>query len=250
MVFSKKHRPLRFLPTVSFCAMVATSAVAGTGGAAAGFEVEGLLYADDFQGDLSQWVPEQEVDGTTKLVDGALEITSPKGSTVWFRPKLEGPVLIEYTATMVDEGGPHDRVSDLNCFWMAIDPESPEDLFYEGHGRTGSFSTYHPLRLYYVGYGANDNTTTRFRRYPGDGSRPMLPEHDLRQPEFMHTPNQPVKIQIVARGSTIQFLRDGELVYDIEDPEPYTEGWFGFRTVRNRMVIDDFRVYRLAPEGE
>lgn len=37
--------------------------------------------------------------------------------------------MIEYTATMFEEGGPHDRVSDLNYFWMAIDPKAPEGIF-------------------------------------------------------------------------------------------------------------------------
>jgi hypothetical protein len=150
---------------------------------------------------------------------------------------------------MVDEGGPYDRVSDLNCFWMAIDPDSPENLFFDEHERTGSFRTYHPLRLYYVGYGANNNTTTRFRRYPGDGSRPMLPEHDLADERFMHTPNQPIRIQIISDENRILFLRDGEIVYDIYDPEPFTEGWFGFRTVRNHMRIDDFLVYQLNSDS-
>lgn len=208
-------------------------------------ETGSLLYQDDFNEDLSQWVVEQEPNGTTTIIDGKMDIFSPKGSTIWFKHRLEGPIRIEYTATMVDEGGPHDRVSDLNCFWMAIDPDNPEDLFFDEHERTGSFGTYHPLRLYYVGYGANNNTTTRFRRYPGDGSRPMLPEHDLTDERFMHTPNQPIRIEIISDGNRIQFLRDGEIVYDIHDPEPYTEGWFGFRTVRNHMRIDDFRVYQL-----
>ncbi|MEM8954840.1 MAG: DUF6250 domain-containing protein [Verrucomicrobiota bacterium] len=205
-----------------------------------------LLYEDDFAGDLSQWVVEQMPGGTTEVRDGRLEIDDAKGCTVWFREKLSGPLLIEFEATMIAEGGKHDRVSDLNCFWMAIDPEHPEDLFAD-EARGGSFKNYHALRLYYVGYGANNNTTTRFRRYPGDGSRPNLPEHDLRDERFRHRGNETVKIQIIVDGRTIRYLRDGEIVFDFEDREPYTEGWFGFRTVRNRMRIDDFRVYRLLP---
>jgi len=204
-----------------------------------------LIYSDDFGGDLSQWVLEQEPGGTTTVVDSQMDIYSPGGSTIWFKHKLDGSVRIEYTATMVDEGGPHDRVSDLNCFWMAIDPDHPEDLF-ASNQRDGSFATYDPLRLYYVGYGANDNTTTRFRRYPGDGTRPLLPEYDLSDPKFMLTANQPVRITIVTDGSTVQFLRDDEIVYDIQDPSPFTQGWFGLRTVRNHMWIDDFKIYQLG----
>ena len=207
-----------------------------------------VLYEDDFGADLSQWVVEQAGGGTTVLKNGQLDIDDAKGCTVWFKEKLAGSVMIEYEATLMKRGGKHDRVSDLNCFWMAIDPKNPEDLF-ANKNRGGSFKNYHPLRLYYVGYGANNNTTTRFRRYPGDGSRPCLPEHDLRDKKFMHKPNKTIKIQIIADGGKIQYLRDGDIVFDFLDKNPFREGWFGFRTVRNHMRIDNFRVYRLSPKS-
>ena len=177
---------------------------------------------------------------------GRLEINDARGCTTWFKEKLSGPIAIEYEATLIKDGGKNDRVSDLNCFWMAIDPKHPDDLFKKSRERGGKFPNYHSLRLYYVGYGANNNKTTRFRRYPGDGTRPCLPEHDLRDQQFLHTPNQTIKIRIVANGETIQYWRDGELVFDVKDPEPFTEGWFGFRTVRNHLVLDNFKVIRLG----
>ena len=206
---------------------------------------EQVIHKDDFDKDLSHWVVEQGRKGTTTLEDGQLDINDASGCTVWFKQKLTGAIMIEYEATMIKQGGKHDRVSDLNCFWMAIDPKNPEDLF-ANKKRGGSFRKYDPLQLYYAGYGANNNTTTRFRRYPGGGSRPCL--RDLRDKKFMHTPNKTLKIQIIANGSKIQYWRDGEIVIDFEDKNPFTEGWFGFRTVRNHMRIDNFRVYRLSPK--
>jgi hypothetical protein len=206
-----------------------------------------LIYTDDFGGDLSQWVVEQMPGGTTTLQDGQLDINDAAGCTVWFKHKLEGPVMIEYDATLVQQGGEYDRVSDLNCFWMAVDPGHPDDLFANAEKRGGKFENYHALRLYYVGYGANGNTTTRFRRYPGDGSRPCLPGYDLQDQQFLHTPNKTLKIQIIADGSTIRYLRDGEPVFDFKDENPFTEGWFAFRTAQNHLRIDNFRVYRPAP---
>jgi hypothetical protein len=208
-----------------------------------------VLYEDDFSTDLSQWVVEQMPGGTTTLQDGQLVINDAKGCTVWFKHKLTGPIMIEYDVTILQQGGAFDRVSDLNCFWMAIDPENPEDLFVNSQKRGGLFRNYDSLRLYYVGYGANNNTTTRFRRYGGDGSRTLLPEHDLSDKRFMLEPNKTMKIQIIADGGTIRYLRDGEVIYDFEDPSPFTEGWFGFRTVENHMQIDNFKVFRL-PAGQ
>ena len=204
-----------------------------------------LWYRDDFDKDLSQWVVEQSK-GTTRLVNGRLDIDDGGGCTLWFKQKLSAPVLIEYEATPIKAGGRHDRVSDLNCFWMAIDPRHPENIFAETDSRTGDFSKYHPFRLYYVGYGGNNNSTTRFRRYPGDGSRPLLPEHDLKDEKFLLKPNKTLKIQIVSDGSRQQYIRDGEVIFDFTDDKPFVEGWFGFRTVSNHLKIDNFRVYRLG----
>jgi hypothetical protein len=206
-----------------------------------------LVYSDDFDRDLSAWVVEQAPDSTTRLIDGKLDIDDDKGCTVWFKERLSGPLVIEYDATMIKRGGRNDRVSDLNCFWMAIDPAHPDDLFAGSKERGGKFPKYDALRLYYVGYGANENKTTRFRRYPGDGTKPLLPEHDLSAPSLMNVANKTVHIQVIADHGRIQFLRDGEMVINFQDRAPFESGWFGFRTVRNHMQIDNFRVYRPAP---
>ncbi|MDF1573318.1 MAG: DUF6250 domain-containing protein [Bacteroidales bacterium] len=55
-----------------------------------------------------------------------------------------------------------------------------------------------------------------------------------------------MKIQLITTGNKVQYWRDGELIYDIYDKDPYLEGWFGFRTVRSHLRLDNFKVYRLA----
>jgi len=204
-----------------------------------------ILYQDDFAEGLDNWVVEQMPGGSVRIAGGKLEIEDAKGCTVWFRNKLAGPVMIEYEAQIIKQGGPHDRGSDLNCFWMAQDLKSYDNLFAGSQRRGGRFKNYDALRLYYVGYGANHNSTTRFRRYIGTGERPVLPEHDLSDEKYMLKYNVPMKIQLIADCERIAYLRDGEVIYDVHDPEPYTDGWFGFRTVNNRMTIDKFKVYRL-----
>jgi hypothetical protein len=57
-----------------------------------------------------------------------LDVDVPDGCTVWFRPRIDGPVDIAFDAVAVSRGGANDRVSDLNCFWMARDARSPGDL--------------------------------------------------------------------------------------------------------------------------
>jgi hypothetical protein len=155
--------------------------------------------------------------------------------------------MIEYEATVISAGGKNDRVSDLNCFWMATDARSPDDLF--ATHRSGKFEDYNPLRAYYVGLGGNGNTTTRFRRYIGDKElRPLLPEHDLRDKASLITPNLAQTIRLVACGKLIQFWRDDRRIFEMVDDAPYTRGHFGFRTTQNHMEIRGFRVYRLKED--
>lgn len=204
-----------------------------------------VLFEDRFDADLKNWVVEQQPGGTVTLENRALVIADEGGCTVWFKQRLEAPVVISYTATVSSKA----RVSDLNCFWMATDPSRTVGLLAPGHARTGAFATYDNLRTYYAGYGGNANTTTRFRRYAGDGSKPLLPEHDLSAPEFLLKADHPYRIVLVVLGSRVQYHRDGELVFDFTDPEPLTGGWFGFRTVQSRIEIRDFQV-RAATEAD
>jgi hypothetical protein len=206
------------------------------------------LHRDDFSGDLSQWVVEQQPGGTVRIRDGALEIDDAAGCTVWFRAKLTAPVVITYEVTFVTAGGPNDRLSDLNCFWMASDPRSPADLFAAGHGRNGLFATYDPLRTYYVGQGGNTNTTTRFRRYDGTGARPLLPGHERTGAEDLLTAGATYQIRLEARpDGTVRYSANGRLLFEWVDPQPLKEGWFGFRTVKSHQRIRNFQVLRAGP---
>ncbi len=211
-----------------------------------GLRADTLLFKDDFRGEEgAQW--RAEGNNLTQIFDGdgTMTLLGGEGLTVWFRERLEAPVTIRYTAKVLSTG----RVSDLNCFWMATDRAQPDgQLFVPGVTRDGRFSTYDSLRTYYVGYGGNNNTTTRFRRYDGAGARPLLPQHDLSAPQFLLQPDHAYRITLVAGADgRVQFIRDGEVVFDWMDPQPLRSGWFGFRTVDSRIEISDFRVHSGVP---
>jgi hypothetical protein len=193
-----------------------------------------------FAAEENRWVVEQQAGGTVAFGDSTLTIDDAGGCTVWFRTKLTAPVVIRYEARVLSSS----RVSDLNCFWMASDP-AHADLLAPGHMRDGKFAAYDSLRTYYVGYGGNDNSTTRFRRYDGTGARPLLPEHDRQKPEFLLQPDHWYQIELRATADGhAQFIRDGEMIFDFADPAPLTSGWFGFRTVHSRIEIRNFSVSR------
>lgn len=204
-----------------------------------------LIYEEHFENGLQNWKVEQMPGGKVSNTHGKLEIIDVAGCTIWFKQHLQGPIMIQYDAFVIDEGGPQDRVSDLNCFWMAKDPENPDNLFASSEGRGGKFSNYDSLRLYYMGVGGHDNSKTRFRRYTGNGERPLLAEHDLTHPKFLIQPNTLTKIKIIAFNGIIQYYRDGKLIVNYIDHVPYTSGYFGLRTVNNHMTIDNFKVFKL-----
>jgi len=193
---------------------------------------------------LQAWAVEQMPGGTVVARDGGLEITDVGGATVWWREKLTAPVEISYDVTVVTQGGPHDRVSDLNCFWMAVDSRSTAAPFAPGQARSGKFSDYDSLHTYYVGYGGNNNSTTRFRRYDGTVARPLLPEHDLRDKKFLLEGNRTYRIRLVARDGMAEFWRDGERIFAFRDPAPLMSGWFALRTVRSHLVVKNVVITR------
>ncbi|MBC2592824.1 hypothetical protein H5P28_00975 [Ruficoccus amylovorans] len=199
-------------------------------------------WGDSFEGGLNNWVIEQAGDGDIISGDGCLEIKDKEGCTVWFRYRLNAPVVITYDAEVIDAGGDYDRLSDLNCFWMASDPRHPNDLFFENHGRTGDFKTYNILQTYYVGYGGNDNTTTRFRRYSGNGEKPLLPEHDLGSDEYLLMSEKVYHIRLEAIDGKVRYIRDGDVIFDFYDPDFLKSGWFGIRTFNSHLKIRNFRI--------
>jgi hypothetical protein len=209
------------------------------------FVSAGRIAADDFSHGTANWTAELEKGGSVTAKDGVLDVDVPGGLSLWWKQELRGPILIRYEATMVQAAGANDRVSDLNCFWMATDARSPGDFF--AARRLGRFADYNELRAYYVGQGGNTNTTTRFRRYVGDAElRPLLPEHDLSDGSVLLRPNTPQTIELVALGGRIQYYRDGRLLFDYQDREPYTRGYFALRTVESHIRIRHFEVYRIT----
>jgi hypothetical protein len=202
-----------------------------------------LLHRDDFN-DLANWHIEAEKPGRITAANGVLDIEAPAGATLWFKHYLEGPLTIEFEATAVAEGGPNDQVSDLNVFWMANNVDGRQPVF--ARARSGAFAEYNNLKTYYVGLGGNRNSTTRFRRYIGDPVlRPLLLEHDLSASAAMLVPNRKQTITLIANGTHIEYRRDGEPLFQLDDAAPYANGWFALRTTYSHLRIRHLRIHRL-----
>ncbi len=182
-----------------------------------------------------------------RLESDTLDIVSPAGVTLWYRPRLEGDYEISYHACVCMQGGPHDRLSDLNCFWGAADPVSPDDLFARSAWRNGIFPRYKTLTLFYVGYGGNNNSTTRFRRYygadeecPDATARPVIREYS--DPDHLLRPNRWLHIVIRVEQGATTYTVDGEELFRQEVGPGTCDGHFGLRLLENHVRIAGFEV--------
>ncbi|MCX6237081.1 MAG: DUF6250 domain-containing protein [Bacteroidia bacterium] len=210
-----------------------------------------LLYSDNFKNGLTNWITESESDSLKCSVENnILDIIAHKGFTLWYRNILEGDLKITFDALVVSENGKYDRVSDLNCFWMANDPENPDDFFARSKWRNGVFGKYYSLTMYYVGYGGNSNTTTRFRRYNGDYqsflNKTMRPDIIKEYTDTAHLikPNCWNRIEIIAVQNKVKYIFNNELLFDYNDLQPYKKGYFGIRTTTNHLKIRNFQVIK------
>ena len=176
------------------------------------------------------------------------EILSPKGLTLWRKEKMKAGMTVEYDACVVDEGRDGDRLSDMNCFWLASDPKA-KDLWARADWRSGIFLRCYTLQMYYLGYGGNHNLTTRFRRYNGDeagvedaAKRPgILKEYT--DANHLLKANHCYHWKIESKQGHTRIFVDGECIVDYLDPQPLQEGWFGFRTTLSRTRITGFKAY-------
>ncbi|MBW8686966.1 DUF6250 domain-containing protein [Chitinophaga rhizophila] len=203
----------------------------------------GRLYLSDsfdLPLDTSKWIVETAPapDSYVYTYNGRLVLDTKGGVTVWLNRKLKGNLHISFTRKVVMEGKVNDRLSDMNVFWMATDPRNGQ-LF----TRNGVFEEYDSLSLYYVGMGGNTNTTTRFRRYDGNGKKPLLQEYL----DAMHllTANKDYQIDITVKNGLVTFAVDNTVFFTYNDPEPLREGYFGFRSTWSRQEIRNFKVSRL-----
>jgi len=221
-----------------------------------------LLASDDFRHGTGAWrIEQQSADTRIRAADGELDLVAPAGLTLWYREPFAGDYEIQLTATPLKASFPGlpDRVSDLNLFWNATTAEGGDP----GARRAdGALASYDALRLYYLGFGANGNRSTRLRRYDGSAARPQVAGYaepslataDDRlgaPPAFARLKDGvAVRLRIQSRaapGDTaeLRVFADDQLVFAWTDPAPYRHGWLALRTTASHLRIKDFRVLRL-----
>lgn len=199
-----------------------------------------IRFFDDFSSalDTTKWFVEisPQKGNAVTVQNKAMVIDVNDGATVWFKHKLNNAWIIEFDRTIPMQGGANDRLSDFNVFWQATDPHTGKLL-----GRNPDFKNYNSLRLYYVGFGGNKNTTTRFRKYKGTGNRDVIQEYTDKA--HLLEANKTYHCRIVFNKNITSFYVNDVLFFTYKDENPFETGYFGFRTLNSRQIIDNFRVY-------
>ena len=180
-------------------------------------------------------------------IGDTMDIVSPDGLSLWYKERLTGNYEITYRVQVVVENGSYDRLSDLNCFWGADDPRHPDDFFARSAWRNGEFKNYNTLDLYYVGYGGNDNGTTRFREYHGEyygvddaKIKPILKEYT--DAAHLLKPNHWYEVKIRVENGATTYAMDGEELFSLPVADGKGDGYFALRLWQNHVRFADFQV--------
>ncbi|RVU43935.1 DUF6250 domain-containing protein [Rubrivivax rivuli] len=249
------------LAGVAACAGAAPSLLACAPGQAAQ-RVDG----DTFTQGLVRWRLEaQDPRAVVQAEGGVLDVQTPAGLSLWWRSELQGDFELRFTATALPApataGALAGRISDLNLFWHATEPDGREPA-----PRNGAFASYDSLRLYYAGIGANGNATTRLRHYSGTGARTLLDgwadgaeatPQDRRgamTPATRLVAGQPVLLQLLSRAPTpadpvhARLVKDGQPLFTLQagadTPAPLQRGWFALRTTASRLQLRGFELWQ------
>lgn len=207
------------------------------------------------------WIAEDESGEYLISMQGdTLDIVAPKGLTLWYDRCFTGEYKISYDICMPMDGCGYDRLSDLNCFWAAKDPQHPDNISARASERNGIFSKYNMLDLFYVGYGGNHNTTTRFRRYYGsmygksnDKVKPLIDEYT--DSAYLLVPGKWYSIEIKVASDRTSFHVDGKKLFETafdESPNAPTsdkgdaaqvgDGYFALRLLQNHVRLTGLTV--------
>lgn len=247
------------------------------------FTIGEELYSTDFT-DKDNWVIQVSTDNTeyqekVKIEDGVLDLYMPKrGCTAWLNKEFSGPITVVYQVRCPSATVDRDvvMVTDVNNFWHCSDPRqfdailTTTDTHYHG-----GFLGYHEMHGYYACTGGGRNRTTRFRRYPrwvdGKDIPHMAVNWNDGKKEFLIEPDVWHTIQLVYFDGMLQYIKDGQVVYEFKEgdkitvetrdeenrrqkhEEKYTlekypahdKGYFGFRMVSTHHQYTNLRIFEL-----
>lgn len=105
-------------------------------------------------------------------------------------------------------------------------PQYPDNIWKREKWRNGIFLNCYSLQLYYMGYGGNHNSTTRFRRYDGNEAavtnakaRPAILK-EYTDADHLLEANKWYHIKITNENNRVSYYINGVRLVDFRDAEP------------------------------
>ncbi|MHC1481678.1 DUF6250 domain-containing protein [Frateuria aurantia] len=188
-----------------------------------------------------RWRLEAEQPSSTRVhIEGRqLQLQAVKGLTLWLATPLRPPYEISYQREVDASAMTGLRISDMNQFWAAqLAPDAAGNRFH----RSGAFASYEDVDLYYFGIGGNNNGTTRFRHYDGQGQRQLLTEY-LDAAHRLY-PGHVYQIRTVVQPEATTVYIDGQPWFHQAGTAIGT-GWFGLRLTGSSQRISHFQIRSL-----
>lgn len=185
--------------------------------------ISGAPFTDDFsRPDLGPaW---SNTGGGWRIVDGALQIEGARNHPLWLRRRLPHDVRIEFTAKSDSPEG------DLKV-----------ELF--GDGVSHAVEASYTATSYVVIFGGWNNRLDVLAR---------LDEHGrdrVERPTRRVVPGRTYHFLIERRGSHVVAKVDGEVLVEMDDPEPLSgrgHDHFGFNNWAAKVTFDDLRITPLS----
>ena len=57
--------------------------------------------------------------------------------------------------------------------------------------------------------------------------------------------NTTIQITLKVENNKVTYSRDNEVIFELNDSNPYLNGYFGIRTVNNHMKIQNLKITKL-----
>jgi hypothetical protein len=236
------------------------------------FKKKEIIYKEDFKDMKQIWVEGNKDD--VYLENGCLIIAANKentfGATIFINKKFKGNLLFEYTAEGLESDKayleykwpfdiPDRTANNMNTFLYYSDP-SGKDLYESrnnGGRKKGEYSAYHMLNGYIVTHlnghieeyrflaedpdhkikVKSNSARTRVRSNPGF----ELLDECIKEKIFLH---KKYRLQFLYKDGELYFFRNNKYILHAKtsSDKKYDNGYFGFRTWKTKLAINDFQV--------
>lgn len=187
-----------------------------------------LAYSLDFvsstlpEGAVTERLPEEAAPARWRIENGWLRNDDAKNQGIWVEalPEGDGPVRIEFRAISRKPPGNRPFPGDIKCEAFATAPKHEAGYSFINGGWSNQF-----------------DTIARIGEHSAD---------DRRKAARAVEDGREYHYAIIRRGTRLDWVRDGELLYTFEDKDHVNGRWFGFNNWLSDVAYRDLKVWRLT----